>query len=57
MEGGGSEEGNRGMDEPGGKRMNTARKSEARGETYAVERCEEGMKMTQFVLSSCEKRM
>lgn len=45
------------MDEPGGKRMNTARKSEARGETYAVERCEEGMKMTQFVLSSCEKRM
>lgn len=26
------------------------------GEPYAGERCEGGMKMTQFVLSSCEKK-
>lgn len=27
------------------------------GDTRAAERCEEGSKITQFVLSSCEKRM
>lgn len=40
---------------PWGKRMIAAAKE--LWETYAAERCEEGSKITQFVLSSCEKRM